>query len=118
MEKETLPNNRQGGLCFFTNGSLSKLEAAGRDIKYPCVVTIINTGSSVCHDEILFRVGVPRPKGIAAFHQVIKDQSLSWIDTVGAIAAFPLGCGLIEINRERNGCLCCIADPDFDRVAH
>ena len=46
---------------------------------------------SVCHDEIVFRIGVPRPKGITAFHQVIDDNKLSWIESVAAVAALTFG---------------------------
>ena len=63
----------------------------------------INATGSVCHDEIGFRIWVPCPEGITAFDQVINDNKLLWIDVIGAIAADTLGCGLIEINRERNG---------------
>jgi hypothetical protein len=62
---------------FFTNGSLcSKFDAAGRNIKYPCIGTINATGS-VCHVEIGVRIGVPCPKRITAFHQVIRETGIS-----------------------------------------
>ena len=73
----------------------SKFDAAGRNIKYPCLGVINATAGSVCHDEISLRIGVPCPKGIAAFHQVIEDKGLSRFDRVGAIAAYNLWYGLI-----------------------
>ncbi len=73
----------------------SKFDAAGRNIKYPCLGVIDATAGSVCHDEIIFRIGVPRPKGITAFNQVINDNELSWIEIVSAIAAYTLWYGLI-----------------------
>ena len=88
--------------CFFTNRSLcSEFDAAGRNIKYPWFGIIDATAGPVCHDEIVFRNRVPRPKGITAFHQVINDQRLFRSDRVGAITAYNLWCGLIEINGDR-----------------
>src|ERR1700752_1094253 len=86
--------------------SLSLVDSSGRNIKYSYIGTIYATAGSVCHDEIVFRLGVPCPKCITAFHQIIKDKSLSWSDRVGAIAAYNLWYGLTKINRERKCRLC------------
>src|SRR4030095_7805044 len=70
--------------------SLSLVDSSCRNIEYSYSETIYATAGSVCHDEIVVRIGVPGPKGITAFHQIIKDKSLSWRDRVGAIAAYNL----------------------------
>ena len=69
----------------------------GRNAKYPCIgiSNAIDARGAVSHDEIGFRIGVPCPKGVAADNQVVNEDRLSWIDTVGAITTFPLGCDLI-----------------------
>lgn len=95
--------------------SLSKVDVPSRNIKRP-VIGIIKATGSVGHDEIVFWIGVPRPKGITAFHQVINDKRLGWGERVAAIAALILWYGLIEINSERKCCLGRIVNPDLDRL--
>lgn len=80
---------------FFTNGSLCfKFDAAGRNIEYPCTGSVDAAGSA-CHDEIGFRIGVPRPKGITGLNQVINDKRILWSEIVDAIAALTLWRGLM-----------------------
>ena len=76
-----------------------KFDAAGGNIKHPCIGSIDAAGS-VGHDEIGVRIGVPRPKGITAFHQVIDDNKLSWIERVATVATLAIRFGLIEIHRD------------------
>ena len=78
----------------------STFDAAGRNIKYPCLGVINATAGSVCHDEISLRIGVPCPKGITCCHQVIQDEGLPRVDRISAIAALTLCSVLIEINGE------------------
>ena len=89
------------------------MDAAGCNIKCPAGGSFQATGS-VCHDEIVFGIGVPRPKGITAFHQVVNDQRLPRSEAVAAIAAGSLWSALLQINRDHNGCLGWIVDTDLD----
>ena len=79
---------------FMSRSLSSRFDAAGSNIKCPCFGTMDAT-RAVGHDEIVVRIRVPCPKGIAAFDQVINDNKLSWLERVTAIAAFTLWCGLL-----------------------
>ena len=70
------------------------MDAVGCNIKCPAGGSIQATGS-VCHDEIVFGIGVPGPKGVTAFHQVVNDKRLSRSERVAAIAAWSLWSALL-----------------------
>lgn len=94
------------------NSPLSDI--SGRDIKCPGTGTIQAAGGSICHDEIVVWVGVPRPDGVTAFHHVIDDERVSRLENVSAIAAYIWGYGSIEINGDVNCNLGRIVDPELD----
>ena len=75
--------------CFFTNGNLLKFDAAGRNIKLPAL-GIIEAVGPIGHDEIVFGNGIPSPKAIASFHQIIKHKKFLWSESVRPIAALTL----------------------------
>ena len=65
---------------------LSKLDVVGCNIKGPAA-GIIKAGGAVRHHKIVLRIGVPRPQGITAFHQVINDKRLPLSESIAAITA-------------------------------
>lgn len=95
---------------------LSKIDPVGGNIKRP-VCGLIEATGSVRHHEIIFRVGVPRPKRITAFDQIVDHKRPVWREDIAAVTAEPLWITALQINCQIDRPFCGVVDADLDLLS-